>query len=114
MTDAEKIRNVRLRPSPARLPGTRGDLCGWAVCLGGNAIFWLLGASLMQFAIFDMLWLVTVSIRHGGSGETAFAEASGGERACYRLGFLVFLLRVVIACDAVTVIVDGLSPNPLG
>lgn len=96
MADAEQIENFRLR----------GALCGWAACLGGNAVFWLLGAGGLQFAVFDIAWLVIFSLRHPG--------ASAGEGEGHRLGFLVFLLRVMIACDAATVIVDSLSPVPIG
>ncbi|RYC11688.1 hypothetical protein [Ciceribacter ferrooxidans] len=83
------------------------------VCLGGNVVFWLLGATALQFAVFDIPWLAIFWIRYPTSAPTPWVNGGQRERRRNRQGVLIFLLQVVIACDVATVIVDSLTSTAI-
>ncbi|ATN37385.1 hypothetical protein ACO34A_26830 (plasmid) [Rhizobium sp. ACO-34A] len=85
----------------------------WFTCLGGNGLFWLLGATAAQFAVFDVLWLAVFWIRCLPTRETVSSNWNRRQSAGNRREFLVFLFQVLIACDAAAVVVDSFSSTAI-
>ncbi|MFB9948935.1 hypothetical protein ACFFP0_08755 [Rhizobium puerariae] len=85
----------------------------WFACLAGNVAFWLLDATIQQFAIFDLLWSIVFLVRYSSRKEAAPTSWSRPEPSGSHREFIVFLIHVLIACDVATVIVDSFSSNAI-
>ncbi|QND45431.1 hypothetical protein HB780_06715 (plasmid) [Rhizobium lusitanum] len=98
--------------------GTQGRIYLWAGCLGCDGMFCLIGAGARQFIIFNILCLLAfgaktfenIPIETGRSAAPPYKRASAAKD--WR-PVLTFSAHLLVACYAVTVLVDNLASIPV-
>ncbi|MEZ2218684.1 hypothetical protein [Rhizobium sp. RCC_161_2] len=101
-----------------RYLGKQGRVYLWASCVGCNAMFCIIGAGARQFIIFNVLCLLAfgaktfenIPIETGKSAAPPYKRASAAKD--WR-PVLTFSAQLLVACYAMTVLVDNLASSPM-
>lgn len=101
-----------------RYLGQQGRVYLWAGCLGCNGMFCVIGAGARQFIIFNILCLlafgaktlenISLEVRNNSASPYKRASAAKDWRPV-----LTFSAQLLVACYAMTVLVDNLASSPV-
>ncbi|NTH41745.1 hypothetical protein G6L20_27200 [Agrobacterium rhizogenes] len=114
--DPEQLLNGLL--GVRRYLGKQGRIYLWASCLGCNAMFCTIGAGARQFIIFNILCLLAFGAK---TFEIIPLETGNGSALPYNRSptgkdwrpVLTFSAQLLVACYAMTVLVDNLASSPV-
>lgn len=101
-----------------RYLGKQGRVYLWAGCLGCNGMFCTIGAGARQFIIFNILCLLAFGAK---TFEIIPLETGNGSALPYNRSpvakdwrpVLTFSVQLLVACYAMTVLVDNLASSPV-
>ncbi|WP_047452937.1 hypothetical protein [Rhizobium rhizogenes] len=101
-----------------RYLGKQGRLYLWAGCFGCNGMFCIIGAGARQFIIFNILCLLVFGAK---TFENIPLETRSSSTLSYKRApaakdwrpVLTFSAQLLVACYAMTVLVDNLASSPV-